>query len=65
MLTSLAVVKEHVLTVLTGMWVKVQDEDTAIICKGPQIIKTTRDMWTSIETQTTMSTDMRSNEIYK
>ena len=35
------------------MWVTVQDEDTPAICKGRQIVKTTksRDMWTQIETQ--------------
>ena len=32
MLTSLAAVKEHVLTT-AGMWVTVQDEDTAETCK--------------------------------
>ena len=26
----------------TGMWVRVQDENAAIICKGRQIIKTTK-----------------------
>ena len=44
---------------LTGMWVGVQDEvrgqdeNTAIICKGWQIFKTTisKDMWTRIQTQ--------------
>ena len=37
----------------TDMWVPVQDEDTPAICKGWQIVKTTksRDMWTRIETQ--------------
>ena len=52
MLTSVAVIKEHVLT-MTGMWIPVQDEETAAICKGLQIVKTTkaRDMWTWIETQ--------------
>ena len=50
MLTSVAVIKEHVLTT-TGMWVTVQDEDTPSISTGRQIIKTTksRDMWTLIE----------------
>ena len=35
------------------MWVTVQDEDTPAICKGRQIVKTTKssDMWTRIETQ--------------
>ena len=35
------------------MWVTVQDEDTPAICKGWQIVKTTKssDMWTRIETQ--------------
>ena len=53
MLTSLAVVKEHVLT-KTGMWLTVQNEDTTAICKGRQIGKNTnsRDMWTRIETKT-------------
>ena len=36
-----------------GMWVRGQDENTAIISKGRQIFKTTklRDMWTRIQTQ--------------
>ena len=65
MLTSLAVVKEPVLTT-TGMWVKVQDEDTAAIIKGRQIVKTTnsREMWTRTETQITEnSAETRRNEI--
>ena len=36
LLTSEAVVKEHVLTT-TGMWVPVQDEETPANCKGLQI----------------------------
>ena len=53
MLTSAAVIIEHVLTT-TGMWVPVQDEQTAAICKVLQIVKpiNARDMWTRIETQT-------------
>ena len=52
LLTSLAVVKRTCFDQSTGMWVRVQDENTAIICKGWQIFKTTklRDMWTWIET---------------
>ena len=66
MLTSLAVVKEHVLIISTGMWVTVQDEDTAAICKGWQNCQATnlRDMWTWIETQTAKnSAETRRNEI--
>ena len=35
------------------MWVRGQDENTAIICKGWQSFKTTksRDMWSRIQTQ--------------
>ena len=46
------------------MWVRVQDENTAIICKGWQIIKTTksRDMWTQIETQIGKELETRRNE---
>ena len=53
MLTSVAVIKEHVLTT-TGMWVPVQDEETAAICKVLEIVKpiNVRDMWRRIETQT-------------
>ena len=66
MLTRLAVVKEHVLTISTGMWLTVQDEDTAEIYKGRQIVKPTnsRDMWTGIETQTAKNlAETRKNEI--
>ena len=42
LLTSLAVVKEHGLIISTGMWIRVQDENTAIIRKGWQIIKTNK-----------------------
>ena len=62
----MAVVKEHVLTISIGMWVTVQDEDTAAICKGRQIVKPTnsRDMWARIETQTAKnSAETRRNEI--
>ena len=38
LLTSVAVIKEHVLTT-TGMWVPVQDEETEANCKGLQICK--------------------------
>ena len=36
------------------MWVPVQDQETAAICKVLQIVKhiNARDMWTRIETQT-------------
>ena len=40
LLTSLAVVKRTCFDQSTGMWVRVQDENTAIICIGRQIIKT-------------------------
>ena len=65
MLTSLAVVKEHVLIVSTGMWVRVQDENTAIVCKRTANLKDTnsRDKWTRIKTQNAMSTEMRRYEI--
>ena len=66
MLTSLAVVKEHNLTISTGMWLTVQDEDTAVIYKGRKIVKPTnsRDKWTRIETQTAKnSAETRKNEI--
>ena len=65
MLTSVAVIKEHVLTT-TGMWVTVQDEDTPSICKGRQIIKKTksRDMWTLIELKSAKnSAETRRNKI--
>ena len=65
MLTSVAVLKEHVLTT-TGMWVPVQDEETAAIFKGLQIMKpiNARDMWTWIETQFAKnSAEKRRNEI--
>ena len=53
MLTSVAIIKEHVLTT-TGMWVPVQDEETVTISKVLQIVKhiNARDMWTWIETRT-------------
>ena len=52
LLTSLAVVERTCSDQSTGMWVRVQDENTATICKGWQIFQTTksRDMWTRIET---------------
>ena len=65
MLTSLAVIKEHVLTT-TGMWVPVQDKETAAICKGLQIVKpiNARDVWTWIETQfPNNSAEKRRNKI--
>ena len=53
MLTSVAVIKKHVLTT-TVVWVPVQDEETVAICKVLQILKfiNGRNMWTRIETQT-------------
>ena len=66
MLTSLAAVKEHVLTISTGMSVTVQDENTVEIYKGRKIVKPTnsRDMFTRIETQTAKnSSETRRNEI--
>ena len=53
MLTSVAVIKEHVLTT-TGMWDPVQDEETVVICKVLQVVKpiNARDTGTQIETQT-------------
>ena len=53
MLTSVAVIKEHVLTT-TGMWVPFQDEETVAICKVLQIVKPINaiDTWIRIETQT-------------
>ena len=66
MLTRLAVIKEYVLTISTGMWVTVQDEDAAAICKRWQIIKHTnvRDMWRWIETQIAKNTaETRRNKI--
>ena len=51
---------------MTGMWVPGQDEETAAICKGLQIVKPTnaRDMWTRTETQFAKnSAEKRRNEI--
>ena len=51
LLTSLAVVKRTCFDQSTGMWVRVQDKNTAIICKRWQIVKNTksRDMWRRLE----------------
>ena len=38
LLTSLAVVKRTCFDQLTGMWVRVQDKNTAITCKKTAII---------------------------
>ena len=48
------------------MWVTVQEEETAAICKGLQIVKpiNARDMWKWIETQfAKKSAEKRRNKI--
>ena len=53
LLTSLAVVKNTCFDQLTGMWVRVQEENTAIIYKRMAIYQDHKrqEMWTRIQIQ--------------
>ena len=53
LLTSLAVVKSTCFDQSTGMWVRVQDENTAISYKRSAIYQDHKqqEMWTRIQTQ--------------
>ena len=64
LLTSLAVVKRSCFDQSTGMWDKVQDENTAIICKRTAIDQDHKrqEMWTQIETQICIELETRRNE---
>ena len=63
-LTSLAVVKRTCFDQSTGMWVRVQDENTAIICKRTAIDQDHKrqEMWTQMETQIGIELETRRNE---
>ena len=64
LLTSLAVVKRTCFDQSTGMWVRVQDENTAITYQNDGNLsrsQTTRDMWTQIDMQIGIELKTRQN----